>query len=67
MFISRPPPVGRVHLNFLVSPPEGRGDHCYIHRVLGANGALTGYAGGIDRKRQLLAVDVRPAGLAELI
>ena len=25
------------------------------HRVIGSNGALTGYAGGIDRKRWLLA------------
>ena len=25
------------------------------HRVIGANGALTGYAGGLDRKRWLLA------------
>jgi methylated-DNA-[protein]-cysteine S-methyltransferase len=24
------------------------------HRVVGANGALTGYAGGLDRKRALL-------------
>ncbi len=24
------------------------------HRVIGANGALTGYAGGLDRKRRLL-------------
>jgi methylated-DNA-[protein]-cysteine S-methyltransferase len=25
------------------------------HRVIGANGALTGYAGGVERKRWLLA------------
>jgi len=25
------------------------------HRVLGANGSLTGYAGGLDRKKRLLA------------
>ena len=25
------------------------------HRVIGANGAATGYAGGVDRKRWLLA------------
>jgi methylated-DNA-[protein]-cysteine S-methyltransferase len=24
------------------------------HRVVGANGALTGYAGGLERKRRLL-------------
>ncbi|MEK6242870.1 MAG: methylated-DNA--[protein]-cysteine S-methyltransferase [Pseudomonadota bacterium] len=27
------------------------------HRIMGANGALTGYAGGIDRKRSLLALE----------
>ena len=27
------------------------------HRVLGANGALTGYAGGLERKRALLALE----------
>lgn len=27
------------------------------HRVLGANGALTGYAGGLDRKEALLALE----------
>lgn len=27
------------------------------HRVIGANGSLTGYAGGLDRKRQLLTLE----------
>jgi methylated-DNA-[protein]-cysteine S-methyltransferase len=27
------------------------------HRVVGANGALTGYAGGLDRKRRLLELE----------
>ena len=27
------------------------------HRVVGANGALTGYAGGLERKRRLLALE----------
>jgi len=27
------------------------------HRVLGSNGSLTGYAGGIERKRRLLALE----------
>lgn len=31
------------------------------HRVIGANGSLTGYAGGIDRKSALLALE---AGIA---
>jgi methylated-DNA-[protein]-cysteine S-methyltransferase len=31
------------------------------HRVVGANGALTGYAGGIERKRWLLDLETRVA------
>ncbi|MGW7353923.1 methylated-DNA--[protein]-cysteine S-methyltransferase [Streptomyces sp. NPDC054784] len=27
------------------------------HRVIGANGSLTGYAGGLDRKRRLLTLE----------
>lgn len=27
------------------------------HRVIGVNGSLTGYGGGLDRKRQLLAME----------
>ena len=27
------------------------------HRIVGADGALTGYAGGLDRKRALLALE----------
>lgn len=33
------------------------------HRVIGASGALTGYAGGIERKRWLLAHESRDRGL----
>jgi methylated-DNA-[protein]-cysteine S-methyltransferase len=29
------------------------------HRVIGANGSLTGYAGGLDRKRALLLLEKR--------
>jgi methylated-DNA-[protein]-cysteine S-methyltransferase len=32
------------------------------HRVIGANGSLTGYAGGLDRKRALLALEGARAG-----
>jgi methylated-DNA-[protein]-cysteine S-methyltransferase len=32
------------------------------HRVIGADGTLTGYAGGLDRKRALLALEARHAG-----
>lgn len=31
------------------------------HRVIGANGTLTGYAGGVDRKRWLLAHEAKTA------
>ena len=34
------------------------------HRVVGSNGSLTGYAGGIERKGKLLTLegaDLRPA------
>jgi len=30
------------------------------HRVIAANGALTGYAGGLDRKRELLQLEEAP-------
>ncbi|MDB5986368.1 MAG: methylated-DNA/protein-cysteine methyltransferase [Nevskia sp.] len=31
------------------------------HRIVGADGSLTGYAGGLERKRQLLALEARSA------
>ncbi len=34
------------------------------HRILGSNGSLTGYAGGLDRKRALLALE---SGIPELL
>ncbi|OAA25766.1 methylated-DNA-(protein)-cysteine S-methyltransferase [Frankia sp. EI5c] len=36
------------------------------HRVIGSDGSLTGYGGGLDRKRQLLALEQRVAGLSLL-
>ena len=33
------------------------------HRVIGSNGSLTGYAGGLDRKRFLLEREAERAGL----
>ncbi len=32
------------------------------HRVIGADGSLTGYGGGVDRKRFLLALEQRASG-----
>ena len=34
------------------------------HRVIGSDGSLTGYGGGLDRKRFLLDLERRSAGLA---
>src|SRR5258706_337773 len=34
------------------------------HRMVGSNGSLTGYAGGLDRKRALLALE---SGIPELL
>jgi methylated-DNA-[protein]-cysteine S-methyltransferase len=36
------------------------------HRVIGSDGSLTGYGGGIDRKRFLLDLERRGAGQGEL-
>jgi methylated-DNA-[protein]-cysteine S-methyltransferase len=33
------------------------------HRVIGSNGSLTGYGGGLDRKKWLLAHEARHSGL----
>jgi methylated-DNA-[protein]-cysteine S-methyltransferase len=35
------------------------------HRVIGADGSLTGYGGGLDRKRALLDLECRTAGGGE--
>ncbi|HEY5293096.1 MAG TPA: MGMT family protein, partial [Burkholderiales bacterium] len=34
------------------------------HRIVGSNGSLTGYAGGLERKRVLLALE---SGIPELL
>ena len=34
------------------------------HRIIGANGKLTGFAGGLERKQWLLAHEARHAGLS---
>jgi methylated-DNA-[protein]-cysteine S-methyltransferase len=35
------------------------------HRVIGANGSLTGFGGGIETKRFLLALEAKAAGAAD--
>ncbi|WP_226389217.1 methylated-DNA--[protein]-cysteine S-methyltransferase [Penaeicola halotolerans] len=32
------------------------------HRIVGANGALTGYAGGLDKKKELLRIEALHSG-----
>lgn len=53
--IGRPPGAARA-----VGRANGRNPLWIVvpcHRVIGANGALTGYAGGVDVKRELLALE----------
>ncbi|HEY6761926.1 MAG TPA: methylated-DNA--[protein]-cysteine S-methyltransferase, partial [Baekduia sp.] len=48
-----------------VGAANARNPHSIVvpcHRVIGASGALTGYAGGVDAKRRLLAHEARVAG-----
>jgi methylated-DNA-[protein]-cysteine S-methyltransferase len=43
-----------------VGAAVGRNPRCIVipcHRVIGSNGKLTGYAGGLDRKRALLGIE----------
>jgi methylated-DNA-[protein]-cysteine S-methyltransferase len=47
-----------------VGSAAGRNPICLLvpcHRVVGSNGALTGYAGGLDRKKQLLELETKRA------
>ena len=37
------------------------------HRVIGANGSLTGYGGGLNRKRALLDLELRKASSAPML
>ncbi|WP_433348511.1 methylated-DNA--[protein]-cysteine S-methyltransferase [Microtetraspora malaysiensis] len=52
--------LGGRNLAQKVGPAVGRNPLCVFvacHRVIGANGALTGYAGGLERKRRLLELE----------
>ena len=56
--------IGRPTATRAVGAAVGRNPLSVVvpcHRVLGAGGSLTGYAGGIDRKRLLLALEGRTA------
>jgi methylated-DNA-[protein]-cysteine S-methyltransferase len=37
------------------------------HRVIGSDGSLTGYAGGLDRKRALLVLEAAQAPLLQCV
>ena len=52
--------LGRPHAGRAVGAANGRNPIAVVipcHRVLGATGALTGYGGGVDRKRRLLELE----------
>ena len=60
--------LGDVNLSQRVGWANGRNPIGIIvpcHRVIGADGSLVGYAGGLDRKRYLLALEEPPADEAE--
>lgn len=56
--------IGRPSAARAVGAANGRNPISILvpcHRVIGASGALTGYAGGLDRKRALLDLERRTA------
>ena len=59
--------IGRPAAVRAVGAANGRNPYCLVvpcHRVVGADGSLTGYAGGLDAKRFLLRLErgASPAG-----
>jgi methylated-DNA-[protein]-cysteine S-methyltransferase len=57
--------VGNSNASRAVGLANGRNPISIVvpcHRVIGANGSLTGYGGGLDRKRALLDLERRTAG-----
>jgi methylated-DNA-[protein]-cysteine S-methyltransferase len=58
--------LGDVNLAQAVGTANGRNPIAIVvpcHRVIGSDGSLVGYAGGLDRKRFLLALEEPPADL----
>ncbi len=54
--------LGRPNASRAVGAANGRNPIAVVvpcHRVIGADGSLTGYAGGLDRKRTLLELEKR--------
>ena len=63
---SSPLRVGNPNASRAVGLANGRNPISIVvpcHRVIGANGSLTGYGGGLDRKRPLLDLERRTAGV----
>ena len=59
--------VGKPHASRAVGAANGRNPIAIIvpcHRVIGSDGALTGYGGGLERKRALLDLEAGRASLA---
>jgi methylated-DNA-[protein]-cysteine S-methyltransferase len=59
--------LGDVNLSQAVGAANGRNPISIVvpcHRVIGSDGSLVGYAGGLDRKRFLLALEEPPADQA---
>ena len=59
--------VGKPHASRAVGAANGRNPIAIIvpcHRVIGSDGTLTGYGGGLDRKRALLDLEAGRASLA---
>lgn len=57
--------VGNARASRAVGLANGRNPISIVvpcHRVIGANGSLTGYGGGLDRKRTLLDLERRTSG-----
>jgi methylated-DNA-[protein]-cysteine S-methyltransferase len=60
--------VGNSNASRAVGLANGRNPISIVvpcHRVIGANGSLTGYGGGLDRKRTLLDLERRTAGVED--
>ena len=60
--------LGDANLSRAVGAANGRNPVSVIvpcHRVVGANGTLTGYAGGLERKRWLLAHEASQHGTVQ--
>ena len=60
--------VGNPRASRAVGMANGRNPISIVvpcHRVIGADGSLTGYGGGLDRKRTLLDLERRVAGPTE--